>query len=112
MHAFTPGLLALAQVLKNPSVPFQEGRSVDVAALTARGVKQYGPPVDVWAAGVLAYELVCGRCAALQGCCGSPACWVVACARGGCRQQLIFLPPLLAAAHRVAATPILLQAAV
>jgi aurora kinase len=49
------------QVLKNPSVPFQEGRTVDLATLTARGVKPYGPPVDVWAAGVLAYELVCGR---------------------------------------------------
>lgn len=49
------------QVLKNPSVPFQEGKSVDVAMLAARGVKPYGPPVDVWAAGVLAYELVCGR---------------------------------------------------
>ena len=49
------------QVLKNPSVPFQEGRSVDVATLAAKGVKPYGPPVDVWAAGVLAYELVCGR---------------------------------------------------
>lgn len=49
------------QVLKNPSVPFQEGKSVDLASLTNRGVKPYGPSVDVWAAGVLAYELVCGR---------------------------------------------------
>ncbi|KAF6256038.1 kinase-like domain-containing protein [Scenedesmus sp. NREL 46B-D3] len=49
------------EVLRNPSVPFQEGKSVDVATLAARGVKPYGPPVDVWAAGVLAYELVCGR---------------------------------------------------
>eukprot|EP00879_Flechtneria_rotunda_P023005 GHRR01024316.1.p1 GENE.GHRR01024316.1~~GHRR01024316.1.p1 ORF type:complete len:327 (+),score=110.61 GHRR01024316.1:681-1661(+) len=49
------------EVLKNPSVPFQEGKSVDLAMLKAKGVKPYGPSVDVWAAGVLAYELVCGR---------------------------------------------------
>ena len=48
------------QVLKNPSVPFQEGPSVLPDQLSARGVKPYGPPVDVWAAGVLAYELVGG----------------------------------------------------
>lgn len=51
----------IKQVLKNPSVPFQEGRSVDLATLASRGVAPYGPPVDVWAAGVLAYELVAGR---------------------------------------------------
>lgn len=49
------------EVLKNPSVPFQEGRNVDLATLTSRGVKPYGTGVDVWAAGVLAYELCCGR---------------------------------------------------
>lgn len=48
-------------MLKNPSVPFQEGRSVDLAMLSARGVAPYGPSVDVWAAGVLAYELVTGH---------------------------------------------------
>lgn len=56
------------QVLKNPSVSFQEGKSVDLGSLTSRGVKPYGPPVDVWAAGVLAYELVCGRCVGLLLC--------------------------------------------
>ena len=55
------------QVLKNPSVPFQEGKSVELSMLTSRGVKPYGPPVDVWAAGVLAYELVCGRCGSCAG---------------------------------------------
>jgi serine/threonine protein kinase len=54
------------EVLKNPSVPFQESKSVDLAMLSARGVKPYGPPVDMWAAGVLAYELVCGRCGLLR----------------------------------------------
>jgi hypothetical protein len=53
--------VVILQVLRNPSVPFQESKSVELSMLTARGVKPYGPPVDVWAAGVLAYELVCGR---------------------------------------------------
>lgn len=61
LHIIMPDHSVLLQVLKNPSVPFQEGRSVDAAMLEAKGVKPYGPPVDVWAAGVLAYELVCGR---------------------------------------------------
>lgn len=56
------------QVLKNPSVPFQESKSVELSMLSSRGVKPYGPPVDVWAAGVLAYELVCGRCASSSVC--------------------------------------------
>lgn len=44
-------LFAHTQVLKNPSVPFQEGRSIVIAMLNARGVAPYGPSVDVWAAG-------------------------------------------------------------
>lgn len=49
------------EVLKNPSVPFQESKAIDLATLAARGVKPYTVGVDVWAVGVLAYELVCGR---------------------------------------------------
>lgn len=56
-----PPATCCPQVLKNPSLPFQEGRSVDAAMLAARGVAAYGPPVDIWAAGVLAYELVTGH---------------------------------------------------
>ncbi len=48
-------------MLKNPSVPLQESRSVDLATLAAKGVRPYTPAVDVWAVGVLAFELVCGR---------------------------------------------------
>jgi hypothetical protein len=48
-------------VLKNPSVPLQESKAVDLPSLQAKGVRPYTPGVDVWAVGVLAFELVCGR---------------------------------------------------
>lgn len=39
----------------------QESSAVTIDALTAKGIKPYGPGVDIWATGVLAYELVVGR---------------------------------------------------
>lgn len=43
------------------SCRLQECNSVTLDALSAKGIKPYGPGVDVWATGVLAYELVVGR---------------------------------------------------
>jgi hypothetical protein len=94
-------------------VPFQESKNVDAATLAQRGVKPYGPPVDVWAAGVLAYELVCGRCA-----CGCVCvCVCVPCRRGmsvpvgahalltrSPQQQLPASAAQLAALHHTTAT--------
>lgn len=47
------------EVLFNPSTSLQEGQATEMQ-LAQRGIKPYGPKVDVWAAGVLAYELVRG----------------------------------------------------
>jgi serine/threonine protein kinase len=49
------------QVLRNPHTQLQESKSVDLAMLEAKQVKPYTTAVDIWAVGVLAYELVCGR---------------------------------------------------
>lgn len=85
-----------AQVLKNSSVPFQEGKSVELSMLTSRGVKPYGPPVDVWAAGVLAYELVCGRWVIqrAQQCCQPSRVPAEACVRDQAQPHPLLIAPL------------------
>ncbi|DBB17397.1 TPA: hypothetical protein ACH3X3_014429 [Trebouxia sp. C0006] len=49
------------EVLANPTADIQEGPKVTKAELKARGVRPYDEKVDVWATGILAYELVVGR---------------------------------------------------
>ncbi|KAA6418559.1 MAG: aurora-like kinase [Trebouxia sp. A1-2] len=53
--------MAMMQVLANPTADIQEGPKVTKAELKARGVRPYDEKVDVWATGILAYELVVGR---------------------------------------------------
>ena len=48
-------------MLKNPATQLQESVSVTLPMLEAKNIKPITAAVDVWAAGVLAYELVCGR---------------------------------------------------
>ncbi|KAL3143281.1 hypothetical protein ABBQ38_002124 [Trebouxia sp. C0009 RCD-2024] len=49
------------EVLANPTADIQEGPKIGRAELKARGVRPYDEKVDVWATGILAYELVVGR---------------------------------------------------
>ncbi|KAK9795608.1 hypothetical protein WJX73_009393 [Symbiochloris irregularis] len=49
------------EVLANPSVDLLESKQISLEQLRGLGVRPYDCKVDVWAAGVLAYELVVGR---------------------------------------------------
>jgi serine/threonine protein kinase len=49
------------EVLCNPKTRVCESPAVTLEELSARGIAPYGPAVDVWAVGVLAYELVTSR---------------------------------------------------
>eukprot|EP00200_Dunaliella_tertiolecta_P002635 CAMPEP_0202353218 /NCGR_PEP_ID=MMETSP1126-20121109/9076_1 /ASSEMBLY_ACC=CAM_ASM_000457 /TAXON_ID=3047 /ORGANISM="Dunaliella tertiolecta, Strain CCMP1320" /LENGTH=868 /DNA_ID=CAMNT_0048945541 /DNA_START=268 /DNA_END=2874 /DNA_ORIENTATION=- len=49
------------EALRNPVTPLQEGPAVHPAVLAAKNIRPYTSKVDVWAAGVLAYELVVGK---------------------------------------------------
>jgi len=49
------------EVLRNPKTRLCESPAVTLEELSARGIAPYGPAVDVWAVGVLAYELVTSR---------------------------------------------------
>eukprot|EP00798_Chlamydomonas_sp_ICE-L_P014082 gene14082-20033_t len=49
------------EVLKNPHCDLHECPSISMPLLESRGVKPYNTKVDIWAVGVLAYELVCGK---------------------------------------------------
>lgn len=49
------------EVLRNPASQLQESPAVSAAVLQAKGITPYTSKVDVWAVGVLAYELVVGK---------------------------------------------------
>lgn len=49
------------EVLRNPASRMQESPLVTKAHLEAKGIRSYTSAVDVWAVGILAYELVCGK---------------------------------------------------
>mmetsp|Transcript_2165 Transcript_2165/g.5127 ORF Transcript_2165/g.5127 Transcript_2165/m.5127 type:complete len:513 (-) Transcript_2165:43-1581(-) len=49
------------EVLANPATDLSEGPCITLQDLTARGVQPYDEKVDIWAVGILAYELVVGK---------------------------------------------------
>ncbi|KAL6766001.1 kinase-like domain-containing protein, partial [Haematococcus lacustris] len=49
------------EVLRNPASQLQESSDVTLEQLQAKGIKPYDDKVDVWAVGVLAYEMVVGK---------------------------------------------------
>ena len=52
---------ASAQVLGNHTTDLQESPKLSRAELKAHGIRPYDEKVDVWAAGILAYECVVGK---------------------------------------------------
>jgi serine/threonine protein kinase len=50
-----------AQVLANQSSESQESAHMTRAELKQKGIRPYDEKVDVWAAGILAYECVTGK---------------------------------------------------
>eukprot|EP00884_Botryococcus_braunii_P009112 jgi/Botrbrau1/18201/Bobra.53_1s0060.1 len=52
---------ASTRVIANPATDLQEGPDITAIDLEKRGIKPYTDKVDVWAVGVLAYELLVGR---------------------------------------------------
>lgn len=63
-HAFTrSGTLdyMAPEVLANPTTDLHEGPYLPLATLQEHGVKPYNDKVDIWAVGILSYELVVGR---------------------------------------------------
>jgi serine/threonine protein kinase len=53
--------LLLYQVLINPATQLQESSTVTLADLAAKNIRPFCSKVDIWAVGVLAYELIAGR---------------------------------------------------
>ncbi|KAK9814680.1 hypothetical protein WJX72_009648 [[Myrmecia] bisecta] len=49
------------EVLANPTADIQESPTITKVELKARGIRPYDEKVDVWATGILAYELVVGK---------------------------------------------------
>jgi serine/threonine protein kinase len=49
------------EVLANPATDLTEGLDMTMPRLAAKNVRPYTEKVDVWAVGILCYELIVGR---------------------------------------------------